>query len=111
MRTNETEVVVVPAVSAVPIPVNKNFTGSSAEALQTGNAAALPGSVRRNVTAQPGPMDTTSTSSTLPQTESQSSLATMLHMRNQRKQKLFETQRQLQCSYLRYYYYKHGQES
>ena len=103
-------------------------------------------SARMNVTAQPKPMDSTATSSTIPPTESQTSLAAMMHMMNhqnngevtcqcaenilarmeaenmvlssdsrrlaklisqrqacskqleQRKQELFEAQRQLECT-------------
>ena len=143
---NESEVAGVAAASAAPIPADEALTGSSAEALQRVNAGAWPGSVRMNVTAQPKPMDTTATSSPIPPTESQTSLAAMMHMMNhenngevtcqcaenilarmkaekmvlssdarrlaelisqrhacskqlaQRKQELFETQRQLECT-------------
>ena len=80
---NESEVAGVAATSAAPILADEALTGSSAEALQRVNAGALPGSVRMNVTAQPKPMDTTATSSPIPPTESQTSLAAMMHMMNQ----------------------------
>ena len=110
-RTKETEVVAVPAVSAVSILANENFTGSFPEALQTKDASALFGSVRGNIVAQSKPMGTASTTSIVPLTEGQASSATMVHIMNARKQDLFETLREQQLSYFRDYFSKHERAS
>ena len=107
-RTNEKEVDAGAAVSVVSILANENFTGASAETLQTGNASALPGSERGNVTAQSRPMDSACTTSAVPLTEGHALSAAMLPIMNESKQHFFETLRQQQCSYAMDYDCKHG---